>query len=118
MQSLKCLCWHLASLLLSQSIFVCYHALHDKLPESSSELKSEENKMRERYSIRKQKSTTPKITPHCSTHLAKKKKKMLLYTVPLAQFIQILKNYTVSVLNSVFINSKDLMLICLTEKHE
>jgi len=45
------------------------------LPESSSELKSEENKMRERYSIRKQKSTTPKITPHCSTHLAKKKKK-------------------------------------------
>lgn len=48
---------------LSQSIFVCYHALHDELPESSSKLKSEENKMREWCSIREQKSTTPKTTP-------------------------------------------------------
>lgn len=35
-----------------------------------------------------------------------KKKNAFAHTVPLAQFIQILNNYTVSVLSSVFINSK------------
>lgn len=109
--SFKCSVWSICTgtwphYVLSQSIFVWYHALYYELPESSSKLKSEENKMRKRCSIREQISTTPKTTPTARLTLQKKNKNAFAHTVPLAQFIQILNNYTVSVLSSVFINSK------------
>ncbi len=107
----KCSVWSICTgtwphYILRQSIFVWYHALNNELPESwnLSEIWRKQNEKAVLHQRTKKYSS--KNNPHCATHLPKKKKTYFAHTAPLAQLIQIVKNYTVSVLSSVFINSK------------